>query len=72
MKTVWIVGKYIEKTESGTVWEFEGVFEDQGKAEAACSLPVHFIGPAPINALVGDGLWPGCYYPVQASNEESK
>lgn len=59
---LWIVGKRITATE----WEFQGVFDSQEQAVAACRSDDYFIGPATLNEAITDERedWPGCYYPT--------
>lgn len=63
---MWIVGKNIEVAVSGVVWEFQGVYDSEDGAKAACAgHSDYWIGPAALNHLLADEsfAWPGCYYP---------
>ena len=63
--TLYVVGIYIEKTESGAVWEFQGVFDSVEKAEKACIKNNFFVAEAELNEeLPAENTpWPKCYYP---------
>lgn len=62
---LFIVGRYLAHSETGTEWEFQGVFDSLEKAEAACLDGQYFVGPALLNKAIGPETisWPGCYYP---------
>jgi hypothetical protein len=59
---LWIVGENTRED-----WEFVGVFSSQEKAEAACTNPNCWIGPAVLDEDSGDSSksvdWPGVYFP---------
>ena len=63
---LWIVGKiglknYLE-------WQFEGVFDDEQKAIAACKDDKYFIGPTTLNeeyAIGESDDWVDAYYPIE-------
>jgi hypothetical protein len=60
---LWIVGKALGEPDS---WEFQGVFDSEEQAVAACVLEEMFVGPAKLNTplpLDKEG-WPGAYYPA--------
>ena len=59
---LWIVGKVVESSE----WEFDGVFDSEEKAIAACKSENHFIGPAILNKEIPEDCveWSGAYYPL--------
>lgn len=63
MIDTWIVGKFCDK--HGPIWEFQGVFDSEDQAVAACFGDNYFVGPATMNELLDDKrvLWPGCWYP---------
>lgn len=62
---VYIVGRVRERTENGTVWDYQGLFCTHREAVDACKGPDWFIGPA----VIGDTLeelsefWPGLEFP---------
>lgn len=60
---LWIVGKVVE----GSEWEFDGVFDSEEKAIAACKSENHFIGPATLNKEIPEDCveWVGAYYPLE-------
>ena len=60
---LWIVGKELDYTKSA--WEFQGVFDAESDAIAACKTERYFIGPALVNKAVPDrrAEWNGAYYP---------
>jgi hypothetical protein len=60
--TVFIVGKYEPDKQP---WEFQGVFDTEQAAIAACLDERFFVGPIELNAAVQDARieWPGAYYP---------
>ena len=60
---LWIVGKALGDPDC---WEFQGVFDSEEQAVAACVLEEMFVGPAKLNTplpLDKEG-WPGAYYPA--------
>ena len=63
--SLWVVGKYMASTVSGPVWEFQGVFDHESKAIAACSGPEFFVAPATLNQAITPQTqeWPGMRYP---------
>lgn len=64
---LWIVGKW-----TGAGWEFQGVFDSEAKAVAACAgQPHYFVGPVTLNDTLPDEPvnWPGVFYPVSPSEE---
>jgi hypothetical protein len=65
MRELFIVGKVVESTDQGRVWEFQGVFSDRKKAEDHCLESDWFVGPANLDQPVPEERmeWPGCYYP---------
>lgn len=46
-------------------WDFQGVFDTEEKALAACRDEHYFIGPAELNKEYPDETipWPGQYWP---------
>jgi hypothetical protein len=60
----WIVGRVV--SDDGTRWEFQGVFDEEQLAVAACIGPRYFVGPAKMNAALPDERhdWTGAYYPL--------
>lgn len=63
---LWIVGKTVENTDRGAIWEFQGVYASLEKAREACK-PGYFIGPATLDQIVPDQTeeWPGSFDPFQ-------
>jgi len=66
MNKLWIVGQ-IKVVDGVGWWEFQGVFDDESKAAAACRDETYFIGPATLNEerpheTTPQG-WVGAYYP---------
>lgn len=61
---IWVVGQSKGFTESGTISEFQGVFDTYGAARAACRKN-YFIIPADMNVLLPDETMeqPGFEYP---------
>ena len=50
MNKLWICGQLLgEWDERGTAWAFQGVFDDEKKADAACRDATYFIFPANCN-----------------------
>lgn len=64
-RSVFLVGKYLEQHEKGAVWEFQGVFTSEQKADEACVGPEYFYGPATLDKAIPDETvaWNGCVYP---------
>lgn len=62
MSKVWIVGKHNGPDKP---WEFQGVFDSEARAEAACLDWNWFYGPATMNEALSANAtaWPGCTYP---------
>lgn len=60
---LYIVGRATDSSVSA--WEFQGVFDDYGKAVYACRDTTYFVGPAILNeSLPHDReAWPGAHYP---------
>jgi hypothetical protein len=59
---LFVVGKC--KWDGG--WEFQGVFDSEELALAACRAASYFIAPATLNESLPDETeaWPGSYYPL--------
>jgi hypothetical protein len=68
---VFIVGKIIEYRETGSKWEFCGVFDSEEKAKKACLSYLYFIGPAVLNRNIPDETipWDGAYFPFPGKPE---
>ena len=66
--TVYVVGKYVQETERGAVWELQGVFDDKVLAEAACLTDCHFVGEVNMNEMLPEESvrWP-VVYPKEVS-----
>ena len=60
---VWIVGKALDPATSS--WEFQGVYDTERKAIAACTEDAFFIGPANLNCTLPtrEVEWVGAWYP---------
>lgn len=65
MKNLWICGQVITQTDSGIVWDFQGVFSKEKNAIKACKNEYYFIAPINLNEEIPQETqqWPGCYYP---------
>lgn len=61
-KTLWIVGQNVFDSH---VWEFQGVFDSEERAIAACHGPTYWISPCKLNEeLPKDSMsLPGTYFP---------
>lgn len=64
---LWIVGQAIRGAIASSVgaWIFQGVFDTEDKAVAACKGELWFVAPAELNQeLPADPIeWPGLRYP---------
>lgn len=61
---LWIAGK---RTSDPDGWEFQGIFDSEALAVAACLTRDYFIGPAELNLALPDEraeYWPGCRFPL--------
>ena len=47
-------------------WEFQGVFDSETKAVAACRTAMYFVMPCELNKALPDEsvIAPGAYYPL--------
>lgn len=47
-------------------WDFVGVFSTAALAEAACTSPRYFVGPAALNVRTPDDAqeWAGAWFPI--------
>jgi hypothetical protein len=73
--SLWICGQHFEsKDQPNRCWEFQGVFDDEDKAIAACSENSFFIFPAELNEpLPTETLQPaGAYYPRLETKEQAR
>jgi hypothetical protein len=63
---LWFVGQYRAETQSGIVWDLQGVFGGKERAIAACRNEHYFIAPIAPNVELPDETVeiPGCYYPL--------
>jgi hypothetical protein len=59
---LWIVGRW--KRVVGKPWSFEGVYDSEDAAIAACKTWLYFIAPAALNTELPRGILRGCYYPL--------
>jgi len=59
---LWIVGRV---TELGD-WQFQGVFDTEEAAVAACKDETWFVGPVALNEELPEEAmdWPGAYFPI--------
>ena len=66
MKELWIAGRVTALTESGQVWDFQGVFEDEGATVEACRDWTYFVMPVNLGeSLQHETLEnPRGYYPI--------
>jgi len=48
---IWIVGQYrgVSKNRIDVAWDFQGIFDNKGKAVSACKNKNYFIMPAILN-----------------------
>ena len=63
---LWLCGKYIELSENGTSWEFQGIFDSKEAAIRACRDRKYFVGgPFKLNEELPDEttLMTSCFYP---------
>lgn len=60
---LWIAGKVLDARNSR--WEFQGVFDTEAAAVAACRDATYFIGPATLNKPLPHRAthWRGARYP---------
>ena len=74
--TLWLVGQVRSHDGAGKTvcWEFQGLFDTEEKAVAACRSPWYWIVPVVLNEERPDETtpgWEGSYYPVaQVSPED--
>lgn len=72
--TLWICGQVVEDvTFRGNIpWEFQGVFDSEEKAVAACVTPWYFVAPYTLNEPSPhertEGM-DGSYYPLAPKQE---
>jgi hypothetical protein len=62
MMTLYVVGQCRENT-----WEFQGVFDTEEAAIAACRTGKYFVGPIALNEALPDERangWPGQFFPI--------
>lgn len=70
MTELWIVGqtkgRYVRGNQSDVAWEFQGVFDSEEKAVAACRDGNYFVAPVTLNAEAPSESipFPGGYYPL--------
>lgn len=65
---LWVVGRtreYRPPDQGGSVWDFQGVYDSEEKAIAACRDATYWIAPAHLNRELPheSADWPGAYYP---------
>ena len=60
---LWIVGQWVGP--SLDHWQFQGVFDEEALAVAACELETYFVAPAQLNvSITRESVdWVGLYYP---------
>jgi hypothetical protein len=68
-ETVWIVGRFAGRCAEGVAWDFQGVFDTEAQAQAACRDSWYFIAPAEVNRSLPDAteIWPRARYPLEDS-----
>jgi len=61
----WIVGHYRMQTQSGSVWDFQGLFFTKRRAIKACKNKNYFIAPISLNQEIPTEPlpWPGLEFP---------
>lgn len=62
---MWIVGQVKDE---GKPWEFQGVFDSEERAVAACRDSSYFVGAASLNEEHPHETtpgWLGAYYPLE-------
>ena len=52
MAELWIVGRYKQGEPGSIVWDFQGIFDSEAKAIAACRDWTYFVGPVTVNELL--------------------
>ena len=74
--TYWIVGQIMLDNAQGPedfqrAWGFQGVFDSEEKAVAACKTELYFIAPAIMNEELPESHeeWSGAYYPKLIPND---
>jgi hypothetical protein len=74
VKTLWLVGQFRAVTESGTAWDFQGIFETRELAVAACRNRNYGVIPVLLNEEVPDEKheFQECIYPLIEAECESK
>jgi hypothetical protein len=63
---IWLAFRYCEHEDGQPApAEFLGAFTTEQLAVTRCTLPTHWIGPAPLDVNLSDTLepWPRAYYP---------
>lgn len=65
--SLWVVGRNKAETESGIVWEFQGVYSTEEMAKAGCHDRTYFLAPAILDESLPHESkdWPGAYYPAE-------
>ncbi len=66
---LWIVGKSLGNESH---WEFQGVFDSEAQAVAACHGPLYFVAPAMLNEALPDEtllVWEGLYWPGEGATD---
>ena len=68
MNELWIVGQHKHTTNSGLVWEFQGVFDSEEKAIAACRNERYWVAEVELNKEICDEpqKFKNAYYPFKA------
>jgi hypothetical protein len=66
---LWIVGQVYDI--NTTSWVFQGVFDSEEKAIAACRDKTYFVGPATLNESLPheDFSWVEAYYPLNSDSQ---
>lgn len=70
MTTFYLVGQYVATHESGTVWDFSGLYSTRELALAACRDYSYFIAPALLDQQLPHERreWSGLEYPLANGN----
>lgn len=63
---LWIVGRVL-RFEPFIEWDYQGVYDTEEKAIAACSDVSYFVGPTELNNPIPHETtaWPNAYYPLE-------
>lgn len=61
---LWVCGKMLRESESGAVWELQGVFSKESLAVDCCTGHNYFVGEVVIDSPLPEKsvVWSSCYY----------